>query len=120
MKKINYDEKICETNIKTLELELSKYKTLKKNIYEDCKLEAISKDEYLEYSKDYDKNILKLTENIDNTKEQLKKTQNITEDNNDWIDKFKSKAGIDELSKPIIDDLIDNIVKNLVIVSLQK
>lgn len=109
MKKINYDEKMLETNIKTLEQELSKFKTLKKKLYEDWKLEIISKDEYLEYSKDYDKNIVKLTENIDNTKEQLKKTQNITENNNDWIDKFKSKAGIEELSKPIIDDLIDNI-----------
>ena len=109
MKKINYDEEVFEKNMTTLEQELSKYKTLKKKLYEDLKLEIISKDEYLEYSKDYDKSILRLTENIDNIREQLKKTQSITDGNNDWIDKFKSKAGIDKLSKPVIDDLINNI-----------
>lgn len=109
IKKVNYDEEVFGKNLTMLNNELLRYKTLKKRIYEDWKLEVISKDEYLEYSKDYDKNILRLTENIENIKKQLENANNLIKDNNEWINKFKQNQGITELTKPVVDNLIDNI-----------
>lgn len=109
LKKVNYDEEVFGKNLTMLNNELSRYKTLKRRIYEDWKLEVISKEEYLEYSKDYDKNILRLTENIDNIKKQLENANNLIKDNNEWINKFKQNQGITELTKPVLDNLVDNI-----------
>ena len=58
----------------------------------------------------YDKGVFEKIQSMMTLEQKLSKYKTLNTDcNNDWIDKFKSKAGINELSKPVIDDLINNI-----------
>ena len=97
------------SNINRLNNDIEKYKRLKKSIYEDWKLDNISKDDYLLYVGDYDKNI----ENIKNEINALKNVynENIQElkKDNYWIDHFKKNKNIKEVNRDIIYDVIDTI-----------
>ena len=57
---INKEE--YEYKISKLQNDIEKYKKLKKSSYEDWKLNKITKDEFVIYSKDYEQSI----ENINN------------------------------------------------------
>ena len=108
-KKISYDKDILIQSIKKLEVELDKKKALKKSVYEDWKLDIISKDEYLEYVSEYEDDIKKLQDNI----EELNKKSNLynqdKKEDNKWIEVFRKNQDITKLTREILSELINVI-----------
>ena len=68
-----------------------------------------SRDEYIEYKQKYENDVERLNQNIESLEieKQKYKIQNTT--NNEWIEKFRKKKGITELSRDIMMELVDYI-----------
>lgn len=94
--------------LKNLEQKSEKQKNLKKMAYEDWKLGNITEEEYKEYSISYTNSINRIQENIQNIQNELAKF-NKNDDNAIWIDKFTKYRNITELSKEVVDELIEDI-----------
>lgn len=104
----DYRKKVIEDNIIKSEDELKIQKKLRKLAYEDWKLEKITEDEYVEYSSSYTSVITLIENNIKNLYEEL---DNYTEkeEKNEWIENFLEYKNIKELSRQVVDELIDEI-----------
>lgn len=98
-----------ENNIKRQESELEKNKKLKKLSYEDWKLGVITQEEYIEYSESYTKKINEIEETLKYLYEEKQKYKTQVQSDNSWIDIFKKNKNITELTKEIIDELINCI-----------
>ena len=109
IKNSNYDRDIIEKNIKKVECEIEKNKNLKKSIYEDWKLGVISKEDYMDYSKDYDESIQKQIVNLNFLKEKLSLIKQNEDSDKKWIQEFTKRRNITKLTKDVIDDLINII-----------
>ena len=105
----NLKNENIENMIKIKRIELSKILNFKRTLYEDWKNEDITRDEYLEYKQKYENDIERLKQNIESLEieKQKYKIQNTT--NNEWIEKFRKKKGITELSRDIMMELVDYI-----------
>lgn len=105
----NLKNENIENMIEAKQIELSKISNFKRTLYEDWKNGDITRDEYLEYKRKYENDIERLNQNIESleTENQKYKTQNTT--NNEWIEKFREKKNITELTRDIIMELIDCI-----------
>lgn len=96
-------------NLRRLENDIEKNKILKKKSYEDWKLGNIKKEDYLKFSKDYDARV----ENLNREIEILRNTysedlQNMKRDSY-WIEHFKRNKKVKELTREVINELIDTI-----------
>ena len=105
---IDYRIETMKDRLKILEQKVEKQKNLKKMVYEDWKLGNISEDEYKEYSISYTDSIEKMQENIQHIEEELEKF-NKNDNNSIWIDKFTKYRNITQLSKEVVDELIEDI-----------
>ena len=104
----NYEQEYT-SKVKKLNNDIDKYKKLKKSSYEDWKFEKISREDFLNYSKDYDERIeicnreIKALENV-----YLENIKNLKKDDY-WIEHFRRNKKVKELTKDIIDELIECI-----------
>lgn len=105
---IDYRIETMKDRLKNLEQKSEKQKNLKKMAYEDWKLGNITEEEYKEYSISYTNSINRIQENIQNIQNELAKF-NKNDDNAIWIDKFTKYRNITELSKEVVDELIEDI-----------
>lgn len=105
---IDYRKKVIEDNIMKSEDELKIQKKLRKLAYEDWKLEKITEEEYTEYSNSYTSVITLIENNIKRLYEEL---ENYTEkeEKNEWVENFLRYKNIKELSRQVVDELIDEI-----------
>ena len=105
----NNKSKNIENIIITKKNEITKISNFKRTLYEDWKKEDITRDEYLEYKRRYEKDIERLKKNIENLEiEKSKyKIQNIT--NNKWLERIKKQGKITSLTRNIMIELIDSI-----------
>jgi len=87
--------------------ELEKTKRLKKAVYEDWKLGAITQDEYFEYKTSYEQDAINIEESIKYLQEEKKKYEEQVLGDNSWIDSLKQKRNITTLTRDIIIELID-------------
>lgn len=94
---------------KTKKGEVEKVKELKKGLYEDWKNDYITKDEYVEYKKKYEKEIEKINGILNNLDKQENKKENIRILNKKWIENFEISGNINKLDRDIIMELIDFI-----------
>ena len=97
------------SKVKKINNDIDKLKKLKKSTYEDWKFEKITKEEYLNYSKDYD-------ERIEISQREIEALENVYLENirqlkkdDYWIEHFRRNKKVKTLSKEIIDELIDCI-----------
>lgn len=91
------------------ERELEKNKGLKKSIYEDWKLGIIKEDEYYEYVKGYDEKIHQLNSSLKKLYIERATANNESRYDSGWVEKFEMNKNIKELSKEVIDDLVEDI-----------
>ena len=89
--------------------EISKISNFKRTLYEDWKREDITREEYLEYKKKYEKDIERLKHNVEILKNEKQKDESQNRNSNEWIEKFKEQRGIRKLSRDILIELIDCI-----------
>lgn len=94
---------------KSKENEIDRINSLKKCLYEDWKNEDITREEYLTYKQEYEKEIERLKEIIVNMESQKQKEENVINANSKWIENFKKNKNITELDRDIITELIDYI-----------
>ncbi len=112
MKRINLNaEKVTEKekNQTLNNNEIEKIQRLKKNLYEDWKNNYITKEEYLEYKKDYESKIEIIKNNIASIQKQQKEELIIKKEKLKWLERFKKENNIIELDRIIIEELIDKI-----------
>ncbi len=121
---INIDEFISSVNIKesknikkeendliinSKKKELVKLSNYKRNLYEDWKNGDITKEEYLEYKKKYENDIVRLENNLEKLRYEKNNNKEEIKNNNQWIQTLKEKHEIAELSRDIMVELIDCI-----------
>ena len=105
---IDYRIETMNDRIKNLTKKYEKYRQLKKMAYEDWKLGNIAEEEYKEYSETYTNSMNEIKNNIKNIEEELNKFKK-NDNNAIWIDKFVKYKNITQLSKEVIDELVDDI-----------
>ena len=100
---------ILNNRINELNEQIEKYNILKKSVIEDFENDFISKEEYIEYEKEYNSSLKLLKEERQDTQNKLKEISINSDNNREWIDKFKVNKNIKILTKKVIDELIDDI-----------
>ena len=110
-KNINCESELLKNNIETINKEIEKIKTLKKDLYEDWKFGFITKGEYLQYNDDYSSKYEELNTNLNNAKTRYEIINNraVLSDEIKWIQEIKKYKNIQTLTKEVIDNLIDTI-----------
>ena len=88
---------------------IKKENVKKKQHYEDWKLNAINKNQYSELSNSVNERTKKLEEELETFKKIKLEIFNDSKDELYWIEKFKKNRKIKELSKEVIEELIDKI-----------
>ncbi len=89
--------------------EIEKVEKLKKILYEDWKNNYITKEEYVNYKKDYDEQIESIKENIISMQKQQKEELILKRKKLKWLENFKKEKNITELDRNVIEELIDKI-----------
>ncbi|MDF2884562.1 MAG: Site-specific recombinase [Clostridiaceae bacterium] len=101
-------KKINKTEIAKLKLELEKIYRFKKGVYEDYKEDLLSKEEYLCYKSDYEKQEQLLNQKLEIlTKEELDVQEQIIE--NSKVKQLREIGKVDELDRNIIIEFFDKI-----------
>ncbi len=106
-KTTNKDE--YEKQILKLNNDIDKIKRLKKVAYEDWKLERISKEEFINYSNDYEKSIENLNNEIKVYENKIEASLRDIKEDEYWIEHFRRNKKIKSLSREVIEELIDCI-----------
>ena len=89
--------------------DIDKIKRLKKVAYEDWKLERISKEEFINYSNDYEKSIENLNNEIKVYENKIESSLRDIKEDEYWIEHFRRNKKIKSLSREVIEELIDCI-----------
>lgn len=97
------------SEIDSLKRESKKIYHLKKSIYEDWKSDILSKEDYLAYKEDYEKQQLLIEERLRHCKKIQAKNEDLLGNDNQWLVNFKRYADVEELDRDIIVDLIECI-----------
>ena len=98
-----------EYKISKLQIDIEKYKKLKKSSYEDWKLNKITKDEFINYSKDYEQSIENINNEIQVYERKIEISLKDIKEDEYWIEHFRRNKKIKSLTREVIEDLIECI-----------
>ena len=107
--KIKDIEQQYNYNLRRLLNEIEKNKKLKKKSYEDWKLENITKEDYQINSKQYDEKIGSLQNEIIVLQNAFNEDMQNMKKDNYWIEHFRRNKKIKELTRNVINELVDTI-----------
>jgi len=102
-------KKDYEDKIEKLNLEIDKIKKLKRKSYEFWKLEKITREEFLLSSKDYEDKIENYNLEIKNYENKIKCCLKDIKEEEFWIEHFRRNKKIKNLTRDVIEELIDCI-----------
>lgn len=105
----NTKNKRLEEMIFLKQNEILKMSNYKRTLYEDWKNGYITKEEFVEYKNIYENDMIRLKNNIEKLEKEKDEYKNKNILNNVWIEKFKEKKQINELSRDIVIELIECI-----------
>ena len=110
---IENQKKLSSTKISIdkIEKEIVENRKLKQKFYEDWKLNIISKEEYLKYSKSYENTINLLNERLKKYNLKLE-DENKLDDNKIIFNEIRKYENLTSLNKEVIEYLIDKIYSN--------
>jgi len=106
---VDYDREILNNRLQNLKNKKIKYMKLKEDLIIDLNDKIISEDEYKTYKIDYEDNLKKVDMEINKVENELKIVGQDNERNTDWLNTFKRRDNIDELSHKLIREFIDCI-----------
>ncbi len=89
--------------------EISRISNFKRTLYEDWKNKDLTREEYLEYKNKYEIDIETIRQSIEKLEGEMQKYESENELNNVWIEEFRKRESISELSRDIMMELIDCI-----------
>ena len=102
--RIDYDEEVKKIKIVEINKQISQYADLLSGLIKDYQNDIISQEDFDEFKNDYlyETNKLKLE------KEKIESTK-FTQNNLDWIKKFKHQKKFTNINRSIINEFINNI-----------
>lgn len=106
-KKIILEDDCCAEHDK--EKEIARLQKLKKCLYEDWKNNDITREEYLEYKQNYERDIERANVFICNLTKEKQRKNNLTLDSHKWLEDLKKYKNISKLDRDILNELIDYI-----------
>ncbi len=95
-------------NVKHIEAQIDKTKHLKKSLYEDHKAGLLTKDEFVEYKADYDKQITSLEQMIAQMKQEKRSGKEILLES-EFIKNLKNKEQITQLDRTVLESFYEKI-----------
>lgn len=108
---IEYDENNNTENkkidLKKYEISLERCRKIKKSLYEDYKEGILTKNEYLQYKLDYEKEEELVLGQINTIKESNKKE---SKEKNEWIETLLKHRKIEKLDRETIAEILDKII----------
>ena len=82
---------------------------LKRGLYEDWKLNIITRDEYIQMKEDYNQEIKQLQNAIIELESEEKAIQDMQTNNMKWIKNFTQHLKLNELTRDLLFSLVDTI-----------
>ena len=89
--------------------EMNRISSFKKSLYEDWKNEYITREEYLQYKQEYENDLKKIENNLNNLEKQKEKEYNKKKEKNNFLNNFEKEFKFTELTRNIIQELIEVI-----------
>ncbi len=105
-------KKDYEARLQGMERELRRREAYKRKTYQNYMDELISKEEYLSYVREFERDIADLKENYRNMKEQDSERKGADMKEDDWLKRFENYIGVEELTREIVVELIEKIEVN--------
>ena len=103
------NKKEYEDNVMKLKEEIKKMKKVKRLSYENWKLGKITKEEFLSSSNDFENKIEKCQSDIIEYEKRIETALKDAKDEAYWIEHFRRNKKIKNLSRDVIEELIDCI-----------
>lgn len=101
-----------QSQIQYLEKEIERKEKYKKKTYQNYMDELISKEEYISYVGEFESEISKLKDKMENLKERLEEQDQMGVEYQEWVDRFKNYIGVDEMTREMVLELIERIEVN--------
>lgn len=105
-----YEVKSIEKIMINKQIEIERYKKLKKSLYESFIDEIVTKKEYTEMKFVYDERLQKTEKELINLNEKKKEAVNSYNKNYEWIDNFVKYENITDLTRNVAVELIEKII----------
>ena len=105
-------KKQYEMQLENIETQITKIERFKKKTYSNYMEELISKQDYLSFVSDYDKQIQVLYSQKENVLEKMDAQSEIQQQYDEWVEAFKDYINIDKLTRDMVLELIEKIEVN--------
>lgn len=112
MKYIHEVKQDYSKQIRGLEAEIRHKSQYKKKTYQNYMDELITKEEYLSYIEEYDKEILVLQEQTKHLQKELEAQNTLKVQYDRWVEEFKDYIHVEELTREMVLELIEKIEVN--------
>ncbi len=89
---------------------LEKYKRYKRQAYENYMDHVLSKEEYKEYSADYDMQMSEIVQYIADLEKKIEDQSNKGMKYVDWLNQFKDYLNVEQLTREMVLELVEKIV----------
>ena len=106
---INYDAEILNNRLLEINNNISKYEEFKKSLKVDVLNGYISSEDSINYEKEYDDYLKNYNQEKEKLLKNLKNLGINTTKSKDWVKKFETHNQLEQLTKCVIDELVDNI-----------
>ena len=97
------------TQLADRENEIKSCKRHKRSLYEDYKNEIISKEDCIQFGKDYEERINELEQSVRRLHEEIELLLGSDSSAYDWLNRFIANIGIGSLTRPLTASLIERI-----------
>lgn len=98
-----------EAAIAAQEAEITRYQTLKNNVYEDLRDGLITQDEFLQMKQDFSERIAVIEADISALKTELDEVQSGLANQTGWLAQFRRYRNLTKLTRTVVVNLIDKI-----------
>ena len=102
-------KKSAKDNYDKIDTEIKQIKAFKSALFEDFKLNILTEEEYREYLTQYDYQIMQLTKRKNFYNDEIIELNNTNIDNIEWIETFKKYKNVNNLTREMINELINYI-----------
>ena len=102
---VSGSRKDCETQIIYLEREIGRREAYKKKTYQNYLEEVISKEEYLSYAGEFERELTEL-------RKQLERRKNMASEAEQRMEDFENYIHVEELTREMVTELIERIEVN--------
>lgn len=112
LQSIDIRRNMMETKLKSIQSRIDKILSFKRKTYDNFMEELITKDDYIKFVAEYDKEVADLRQQIEIINEQTATQEQLEIQYDEWADAFKNYINIKTLTREVVIELIDKIEIN--------